>query len=324
MSASQPQNPIPSTAAGPGPAASSTSGGGTPGSTLANSATGAGATLSAGAGITPPAIPNQVPSAYPSSAAAPVGTSALGSQAASGSESRVEATPGAIPTQNSGLGAGMGALPVAHFDAAQQRDLDSETLGHTTGSQETGSWTSRRERRASGGFTSLIQNKLESYAARGRKTLEKGIDQVQGAKEKLGDAKDKAKQQAPAAPEASVGALVSRLSDQVHKLIVGEIELAKVKGQAMLKRAALGGALLVVAAVLALYMLGILLGAAVSAFALIVPLWAAKLIVAGILLVLIVILAGVGVLSLKKGFQDTPAPQEGVKETISAVKKGFE
>lgn len=68
----------------------------------------------------------------------------------------------------------------------------------------------------------------------------------------------------------------------------------------MLKRSGVGIALLVVAGVLALYMLGFLFGAAADALALIVPIWAAKLIVAGILLVLIVIFALVGKASLKK------------------------
>lgn len=127
-----------------------------------------------------------------------------------------------------------------------------------------------------------------------------------------------------AASRPNLGNLVSKLSDQVQTLVKGEIELAKVKAANMAKRSGVGIALLVVAGVLALYMLGFLLGAAADAFALVVPMWAAKLIVAGILLVLLLILALVGKGSLQKGLSDKPAPQEGIKEGIAAVKKGME
>lgn len=122
----------------------------------------------------------------------------------------------------------------------------------------------------------------------------------------------------------NLGNLVSKLSDQVQALVKGEIELAKVKATNMAKRSGLGIALLVVAGVLALYMLGFLFGAVAAALALVVPEWAAKLIVAGILLVLLLILALVGKASLQKGISEKPDPQEGIKEGIAAVKKGLE
>ena len=127
-----------------------------------------------------------------------------------------------------------------------------------------------------------------------------------------------------AASRPNLGNLVSKLSDQVQALVKGEIELAKVKATNMAKRSGVGIALLVVAGVLALYMLGFLFGAAAEALVLAVPMWAAKLIVAGILLVLVAILALVGKASLQKGIADKPDPQEGIKEGIAAVKKGLE
>ena len=110
----------------------------------------------------------------------------------------------------------------------------------------------------------------------------------------------------------------------MQALVKGEIELAKVKATNMAKRSGLGIALLVVAGVLALYMLGFLFGAVAEALVLAVPMWAAKLIVAGILLVLVAILALVGKASLQKGISEKPDPQEGIKEGIAAVKKGLE
>lgn len=146
------------------------------------------------------------------------------------------------------------------------------------------------------------------------------------------NASDKATASAPAASAVAktgsdrpnLGNLVSKLSDQVQALVKGEIELAKVKAANMAKRSGLGIALLVVAGVLALYMLGFLFGAAAEALALVVPVWAAKLIVAAILLVLLLILALVGKASLQKGMSEKPDPQEGIKEGIAAVKKGLE
>jgi len=146
------------------------------------------------------------------------------------------------------------------------------------------------------------------------------------------NASDKASASKPAAVAAektgstrpNLGNLVSKLSDQVQALVKGEIELAKVKAANMAKRSGLGIALLVVAGVLVLYMLGFLFGAAAEALALVVPVWAAKLIVAGILLVLLLILALVGKASLQKGMSEKPDPQEGIKEGIAAVKKGLE
>lgn len=172
-------------------------------------------------------------------------------------------------------------------------------------------------------FPSAIQDKLHNYTQKSKDALEKGRAQVKDAKNKLAEAKEKAKAEAPAAPATSIGSLVSKLSDQVHKLIVCEIELAKVKGQEMAKRAGIGIAMLLLAAVLALYMLGFLFGAIASALALVLPTWAAKLIVAGIILLLVLIFALVGKSSLTKSKNSVPAPQEGVKDSIEAVKKGL-
>ena len=156
-----------------------------------------------------------------------------------------------------------------------------------------------------------------------------GVSPKPAASENGGDKEAAGKPAGSAAVETAsgrpnLGNLVSKLSYQVQALVKGEIELAKVKATNMAKRSGVGIALLAVAGVLALYMLGFLFGAVAAALALVVPEWAAKLIVAGILLVLLLILALVGKASLQKGFSDKPEPQEGIKEGIAAVKKGLE
>lgn len=173
------------------------------------------------------------------------------------------------------------------------------------------------------------QTGANSASNRGSKAVPRYVSPLLTERE---NANDKATASAPAASAVAktgsdrpnLGNLVSKLSDQVQALVKGEIELAKVKAANMAKRSGLGIALLVVAGVLALYMLGFLFGAAAEALALVVPVWAAKLIVAAILLVLLLILALVGKASLQKGMSEKPDPQEGIKEGIAAVKKGLE
>lgn len=166
-------------------------------------------------------------------------------------------------------------------------------------------------------------------ATPGYHSPQNGVSPQPAVSENGGDKEAASKPAGSAAVETAsgrpnLGNLVSKLSDQVQALVKGEIELAKVKVTNMAKRSGVGIALLAVAGVLALYMLGFLFGAVAEALALVVPLWAAKLIVAGILLVLLLILALVGKASLQKGISEKPEPQEGIKEGIAAVKKGLE
>ena len=173
------------------------------------------------------------------------------------------------------------------------------------------------------------QAAADSASDTGSKGVPRYVSPQPAASENGGDKEAASKQAGSAEVETAsarpnLGNLVSKLSDQVQALVKGEIELAKVKATNMAKRSGVGIALLAVAGVLALYMLGFLFGAVAEALALVVPLWAAKLIVAGILLVLLLILALVGKASLQKGISEKPEPQEGIKEGIAAVKKGLE
>lgn len=173
------------------------------------------------------------------------------------------------------------------------------------------------------------QAAADSASDTGSKGVPRYVSPQPAVSENGGDKEAASKPAGSAAVETAsgrpnLGNLVSKLSDQVQALVKGEIELAKVKATNMAKRSGVGIALLAVAGVLALYMLGFLFGAVAEALALVVPLWAAKLIVAGILLVLLLILALVGKASLQKGISEKPEPQEGIKEGIAAVKKGLE
>ncbi|GLW34159.1 phage holin family protein [Actinoplanes regularis] len=84
--------------------------------------------------------------------------------------------------------------------------------------------------------------------------------------------------------QASTAALVSRLSEQVTTLVRDELTLARMELMAKGRRAGKGAGMLSAAGVLGMYGLGALLVTAGAALALVLPVWAAALIVAGALL----------------------------------------
>jgi hypothetical protein len=83
--------------------------------------------------------------------------------------------------------------------------------------------------------------------------------------------------------EPSIGELVGKMSSQVTGLVKGEIALAKAEASAKISKIAGGGVLLAVAGILAL----------------------------------------AGIATLKKHKKFNVAPQEGLKETADALKKGL-
>ena len=130
---------------------------------------------------------------------------------------------------------------------------------------------------------------------------------------------------AQAAGEArpSIGALFASVTSQISGIIRGEIELNKVKLRTFAAKSGKGIALLVAAAVFALYLLGWTLHTAEIALALVVPAWAASLIVVAILLLIVLILALVGSRSLKSAQEHRPDPAASVAATKEAIEKGL-
>ncbi|MEW2516653.1 phage holin family protein [Actinacidiphila alni] len=122
--------------------------------------------------------------------------------------------------------------------------------------------------------------------------------------------------------EPSVGELVSRATRQMSQLVREEMQLAQAEMMQKGKRFGIGGGLFGGAGLLAFLGLGTLVGAAVAALALALPVWASALIVAGALLAL----AGVLALAGKKevGRATPPAPEqaiEGVKADVATIKE---
>jgi Flp pilus assembly protein TadB len=122
------------------------------------------------------------------------------------------------------------------------------------------------------------------------------------------------------AGDASVGELLSQLSAQTSRLIRDELQLAQKEFQQSAKHAGIGAGLFSVAGLLAFLGLATLIGASVAALSLVLPVWAAAVIVAAVLF----LVAGVaGLLGRRQADEVTPtAPRtiETVKADIQEVK----
>ena len=119
---------------------------------------------------------------------------------------------------------------------------------------------------------------------------------------------------APAAGETrpSIGALFASVTGQLSSIIRDEVELNKAKLRAFASKSGKGIALLVVAAVFALYLLGWVFHTIEVALELVVPAWAASL-----------ILALAGARSLKSAQAHRPDPAASVAATKEAIQKGL-
>jgi uncharacterized membrane protein YqjE len=120
-----------------------------------------------------------------------------------------------------------------------------------------------------------------------------------------------------------LGALVHRLSEQIPELVRSELRLAQAEMTEKGKRAGLGVGLFSAAGLLAFLGLATLVATAILALALVLPAWAAALVVAAVLFV------GAGLVALggKKEVQQAtpPAPERaiaGVHEDVATIKGG--
>jgi Flp pilus assembly protein TadB len=121
--------------------------------------------------------------------------------------------------------------------------------------------------------------------------------------------------------DPSIGELVSQLSSQTARLVRDEMKLAQTEFREAAKHAGLGAGLLSVAGLLGILALATLIASAVAALAMVLPLWAATLIIG----VLLFAAAGiVGLVSKKQLQQTDPVPQQtvdSVKQDLTEVKE---
>jgi uncharacterized membrane protein YqjE len=120
----------------------------------------------------------------------------------------------------------------------------------------------------------------------------------------------------------STGELVQRASEQLSRLIRDELTLAKVELAEKGKHAGIGVGLFSGAGVLALYGVGALIATLIIALDLVLPLWAAALIVAGVLFLVAGILALVGKKQLSRATPPEPqAAIQNIKADVDEVKR---
>lgn len=123
----------------------------------------------------------------------------------------------------------------------------------------------------------------------------------------------------------SIGALVAKVTAQFSALIRDEIAVTKLNAKDKVKSLGAGGALLAVAGVIALYFLSVLVLAAGFGLGALLGgrYWAGLLIVAGVLLLITLILALVGVAKLKASKEKQINPGQGISKSVDAFKKGL-
>lgn len=109
-----------------------------------------------------------------------------------------------------------------------------------------------------------------------------------------------------------VGWAAKEIVDRARSIAQLEIELALIEMKRKFVRIAVGTGLGAGAAIVALFALGFLAAGAAAALALAVPVWAALLIVGGLLLTTTVLLAWFAMRSLRAG--TPPVPSEAIEE----------
>lgn len=129
---------------------------------------------------------------------------------------------------------------------------------------------------------------------------------------------------APDPSQASTGELIGQLSEQLTTLVRSEVRLAQAEVTQKAKKLGVGIGLFGGAGVVALLGVGALVTAAILALALVLPGWAAGLIVAAVLF----LVAGVLALLGKKDVQQAapPLPTDtlaSVQADIDTVKQGI-
>lgn len=121
--------------------------------------------------------------------------------------------------------------------------------------------------------------------------------------------------------EETIGALVHQLTEQVPQLVRSEVKLAQAELAEKGKRAGIGVGMFSAAGLLAFFALATLIATAVLALDLVLPAWAAALVVALVLLAI----AGIAALLGKNKVQSaTPAKperaMEGMRQDVQTIK----
>ncbi|HEX6955667.1 MAG TPA: phage holin family protein [Agromyces sp.] len=123
---------------------------------------------------------------------------------------------------------------------------------------------------------------------------------------------------APLNDERSLFTLLGELPDRVSTLVRAEIDQVKAEMTYKAKHFGIGAGLVVGAAFVGIFLLGTLIATGILALSLVMPGWAAALVVSGVLLLIILILLGVAVLNFKRGSEPLESI-ESVRQDLDAI-----
>ncbi|MEI5582826.1 MULTISPECIES: phage holin family protein [unclassified Agromyces] len=112
--------------------------------------------------------------------------------------------------------------------------------------------------------------------------------------------------------------LLGELPDRVSTLVRAEIDQIKAELTYKAKHFGIGAGLVVGAAFVGIFLLGTLIATGILALSLVMPGWAAALIVSGVLLLIILILLGVAMLNFKRGSEPLESI-ESVRQDLDAI-----
>ncbi len=125
-----------------------------------------------------------------------------------------------------------------------------------------------------------------------------------------------------AGTQDSVGELVQRASQQLSQLARDEMRLAQAEMTAKGKRFGKGGGLFGGAGLMSMITLQALVATAIAALSLVMDVWAAGLIVTGVLAVITAVMAMLGKRQINKATPATPGQAiDGVKADIAEIKE---
>ncbi|RXZ73277.1 phage holin family protein [Agromyces albus] len=124
---------------------------------------------------------------------------------------------------------------------------------------------------------------------------------------------------APVNDERSLLTLIGELPERFSTLIRAEIDQIKAELGYKAKHFGIGAALVVIAGFVGIFLLGTLIATGILALSLVLPGWAAALIVSGVLLLIVLILLGIAWLSFKRGSEPLETI-ESVRQDLDAVK----
>lgn len=123
---------------------------------------------------------------------------------------------------------------------------------------------------------------------------------------------------APLNDERSLFTLVGELPDQISMLVRAEIDQIKAELSYKAKHFGIGAGLVVVAGFVGIFLLGTLIATGILALSLVMPGWAAALIVSGVLLLIIAILVGIALVNFRRGSEPLESI-ESVRQDIDAI-----